>query len=73
MFAALARGVPQAGLAFAVAMMLGIAMTLWGVALATVLARESIARLVQHAGASIARVSRALDAMSALLLLAVAA
>lgn len=39
---AIGRGVPEAGLAFAVAMMTGIAFTLALVALIAVLARESL-------------------------------
>jgi ABC-type nickel/cobalt efflux system permease component RcnA len=44
MFFALSRGVPEAGLTFAVAMALGVGLTLCAVAMVTVLARDFVAR-----------------------------
>jgi ABC-type nickel/cobalt efflux system permease component RcnA len=69
MLYALARGVAAAGLAFALAMLGGIAITLAAVALATVLAREGVLRILTRHGGSIERLSRTLDALSGALLL----
>ena len=55
MFLALSRGVPEAGLTFAVAMMLGVP-TL------TVLAREWVVFLISRHGGSVERASRFLEA-----------
>jgi ABC-type nickel/cobalt efflux system permease component RcnA len=72
MFFALSRGVPEAGITFAAAMMLGIALTLSAVALAAVLARQWVLRVISHHGASLARASRFLDATAGVLLIGVA-
>jgi nickel/cobalt transporter (NicO) family protein len=69
MLYALARGVALAGLAFAAAMLAGIAITLGAVALAIVLARDGVLRLMRRHGASIEKLVRALDALSGALLL----
>jgi ABC-type nickel/cobalt efflux system permease component RcnA len=61
--------VAAAGLAFALAMLGGIAITLAAVALATVLAREGVLRILTRHGGSIERLSRTLDALSGALLL----
>ena len=53
MFLALSRGVPEAGLIFAVAMMAGVGATLALVATATVLARQWIVYLMGRHGRSI--------------------
>lgn len=69
MLYALARGVAEAGLAFAVAMLGGIAITLIAVALLAVLAREGVLRALTRHGGSIERLAGALDALSGALLL----
>ena len=69
MFLALSRGVPEAGLTFAAAMMFGVAFTLGAVAAATILARDWMLKLIDRHGGSIERISRGLDAMSGVLLL----
>jgi nickel/cobalt transporter (NicO) family protein len=71
MFLALSRGVPEAGLTFAVAMMIGVAITLAGVAAATILARDRVLALIDRQGGSVERVSRSLDAIAGVLLIAI--
>jgi ABC-type nickel/cobalt efflux system permease component RcnA len=73
MIYAISRGIPEAGLFFAFAMMIGISLTLGAVAIAATLARDRMARFVAHHGASIARVSRVLDAVAGALLIAIGA
>lgn len=73
MITALSRGVPEAGLTFAVAMMLGVGLTLAAVAAATIWARDWIMSLMVRHGASIGRVSRWLDALSGALLVVIGA
>lgn len=53
MFFALSRGVPEAGLTFTFAMMLGVGLTLALVAVVAVLARERFVGLVVRHGASL--------------------
>ena len=72
MFYALARGVPEAGLTFAVAMMIGVGAILVLVALVTVVARNWALDLMERHGASVARTSRLLDAVSGLMLVLMA-
>jgi nickel/cobalt exporter len=71
MFLALSRGVPEAGLTFAAAMLIGISVTLASVAVATTLARDRVVHLIDRHGRSVAAVSRILDATAGLLLLAI--
>ncbi|HET7717062.1 MAG TPA: ABC transporter permease [Bauldia sp.] len=73
MIYALSHGVPEAGLVFALAMLIGITLTLAGVAVATALARDRMALLVARHGTSLARTSRILDATAGILLIAVGA
>jgi nickel/cobalt transporter (NicO) family protein len=73
MFLAIARGIPQAGLTFALAMMLGIVLTLSIVAIGTVLARDAILRLLTTNKASFERISRSLDAFTGILLMTIGA
>ena len=73
MFYALSRGVPEAGVTFAVAMMLGVAFTLSAVALVTVLARDWVVSFTARHGASLDKLGRALDGASGVLLIVVAA
>jgi nickel/cobalt transporter (NicO) family protein len=70
MVLALSRGVPEAGLTFALAMVLGVGLTLGAVALATVLARDWVVLVSARHGASIAWLARILDGMAGALLLA---
>jgi len=72
MFFALSRGVPEAGITFAAAMMLGISFTLSVIALGAILARDWVLRVTSRHGASLARVSRFLDATAGVLLIGVA-
>jgi nickel/cobalt transporter (NicO) family protein len=71
MFFAISRGVPEAGLIFALAMMIGVAITLAGVVVATVLTRDQVLRFIEGRGGSIETVSRALDATAGVLLIAI--
>jgi ABC-type nickel/cobalt efflux system permease component RcnA len=64
MMYALARHVPEAGVTFAIAMMLGVTVTLASVAILAVLARERLSRVLAATGGSVARISRALDLIS---------
>lgn len=68
---AIARGVPEAGIAFAVSMLIGIALTLSAVAAATALARDRVALFLERHGGSVARVARGLDALGGALLVAI--
>jgi nickel/cobalt transporter (NicO) family protein len=69
MFLSLSSGIPEAGLVFAVAMMIGVAITLSVVAMGTVLARNRVLDLVQQRGASVERTFRLLDAITGILLI----
>jgi ABC-type nickel/cobalt efflux system permease component RcnA len=71
MFLALGRGVPEAGLMFALAMMLGVGLTLGSVAALTVLARESVVSFVARHGGSVAKASRGLEALTGAALFAI--
>ena len=71
MIYAISRGIPEAGLVFAVAMLIGISLTLGAVAIATALARDRIAHLIAHHGTSVGRLSRVLDAVAGALLIAI--
>lgn len=71
MFFALSRGVPEAGIIFAISMMLGVALTLSGVAALTVFARQQTVALFEQQGASVERLLRVLDALAGVLLIAI--
>ena len=71
MFLALARGVPEAGLTFALAMMLGVGLTLSAVAVLTVGARNTVMRLTAKHGISFDRAARIMDGVSGALLLVI--
>jgi nickel/cobalt exporter len=73
MFLALARDVPEAGLMFALAMMLGVGLTLSGIAVATILARNAVVSLMARHGASVDRLVSAFDALGGVLLIGFAA
>ena len=70
MFFALSRGVPEAGLVFALAMMLGVLATLTLVALLTTFMRDRLLTFLSHHGASLQHFARGLDGSSGLLLIA---
>ena len=71
MFFALARGVVEAGLTFAVAMAIGIAATLAAVAVLSIVARDFLVGFLTRHGESFARMMRILDATSGLLLIVI--
>lgn len=70
MFFALGRGVPEAGLTFAIAMMMGVALTLCSVAAITVLARKLVVRITVRYGTSLLTLGRILDGLAGGLLMA---
>ena len=70
MFFALARGVPEAGLVFAIAMMFGVLTTLAIVAFLAVIARDWLIDYTARHGASMLRLTRVLDGASGALLIA---
>src|SRR5215213_1083135 len=71
MFLALSRGVPEAGLTFALAMMGGVGATLALVATATVVARQWIVSFIGQHGRSIDSVSRLLEGLTGVALVAI--
>ena len=68
---AMVREIPEAGLVFALAMMLGILTTLGGVAALSVLAREALSRLIESRGKSLARASRLFEGLAGVILIAI--
>jgi nickel/cobalt exporter len=71
MVLAISRGIPEAGIAFALAMLIGIALTLSAVAIATALMRDRMALFLERHGGSVARITRGLDAVAGVLLIAI--
>jgi ABC-type nickel/cobalt efflux system permease component RcnA len=69
MFLAQSRGVPELGYAFAVTMMLGVALTLSAVAITTAFARNWLLGYLSKHGNSTVVVVRGLDVLTGLLLL----
>jgi nickel/cobalt transporter (NicO) family protein len=69
---ALSRGAPEAGLAFSVSMLLGVATILGAVAVVSAVARNSLAHVFEHHGTAIARVSRVMDALAGAALTSIA-
>jgi nickel/cobalt exporter len=69
MFLAQSRGVPELGYAFAVTMMIGVAVTLSVVAIATAFARDWLLNFIKDHGKSTALIVRSLDVLTGLLLL----
>lgn len=61
---ALSRGAPEAGLAFSLSMLLGVATILGTVAVVSAVARSSLAHLFVRHGTAIARASRILDGLA---------
>jgi nickel/cobalt transporter (NicO) family protein len=68
MFLAMSRGVPEAGLTFALSMFLGVGLTLAAVAGSVVLARTWFVTTVANHGASIERLSRVLEGLTGAML-----
>lgn len=73
MFFALARGIVEAGLTFALAMMLGVALTLSIVAVIAILARDRMVGFLSSHGMAVERLTRSLDATAGLLLIGIGA
>jgi nickel/cobalt transporter (NicO) family protein len=71
MFLALARGVPEAGLTFALAMMTGVGLTLAAVAALVILSRDWFVGVVTTHGASMQRMSRLLEGLTGAALVAI--
>ncbi|MES0022395.1 MULTISPECIES: ABC transporter permease [unclassified Mesorhizobium] len=69
---AITRGVPQAGVAFAVTMMLGVAFTLSVVALAAVFFRQQLVRLLETQPRVVDVITRAIQILAGLVLVIVA-
>lgn len=69
---AIARGVPLAGVAFAFAMMIGIALVLATVAVIAVLFRRWLVRLVETKGVYLHVAARVTEALSGIVLMAIA-
>jgi len=73
MFFATSRGVPEAGLTFAFAMVIGVGLVLCAVAIASVWARDAVVRLVEGRGIALNAVIRGVDAFAGFALLLLAA
>lgn len=69
MFLAQSRGVPELGYLFAATMMLGVALTLSIVAMATAFARDRLLILAERHGNSVAFLTRGLDLLTGALLI----
>jgi len=69
---AISRGVPEAGVVFAIAMMLGVAVTLSGVVLLAVLFRQQVTRLLEHRPALLRGLSRGLEGLAGVVLVSLA-
>lgn len=61
MVLAMSRGVPEAGLVFAAAMMIGVALTLSGVAALSILAHRTFERIFVSHGVAMANAARGLE------------
>ena len=71
MFFALSRGVPEAGIVFAVAMMLGVLATLATVAALTIFMRDRLMNLMGQYGGSLHTLTRLLDGAAGALLIVI--
>lgn len=69
MFLAQSRGVPELGYTFALAMMIGVALTISIVAMVTAFARDRFLALAEKHGNSISALTRGFDVITGLLLL----
>jgi ABC-type nickel/cobalt efflux system permease component RcnA len=67
---AISHGVPQAGIAFAVTMMLGVAVTLSAVTLAAASFRQQLIRLLETRPHIVATVTRTIQLAAGLVLVA---
>lgn len=72
MFYATSKGVPEAGLTFAMAMLLGVGSVLVVVALLSALARRHVAALTSRHGVTLGQASRMIDIGAGLLLVTLA-
>lgn len=70
---AIARGVPEAGLAFAAGMMAGVGITLSAVALSAAVFRLQLTRLLETRPKLMTQVSRAIEGLGGAVLIAIAA
>lgn len=70
---AISRGVPEAGVAFAAVMMIGVALVLGTVALAAVLFRQQLLRLLATRPRTVDAVTRSIQVLAGLILVVVAA
>lgn len=69
---AISRGVPEAGIAFAATMMAGVAATLSVVAMLAVFFRAQLVRLVATRPSTLAAITRSIEGLAGLVLVAVA-
>src|SRR5436190_11795214 len=69
---ALSRNDPEAGLAFSVSMLLGVATILGAVAVVSAVTRNSLAHVFEHHGTAIDKVSRVMDALAGIALTSIA-
>ena len=72
MFYALSLGVPEAGLTFAVSMLLGVGLVLTLVTVASVLARQFVVAMMETRGVAMSLVVRGVDAIAGIILLSLA-
>jgi ABC-type nickel/cobalt efflux system permease component RcnA len=71
MFLALACGVPEAGLTFALSLLLGVGLTLAAVAALVILARTWLIAVAAHHGASMRRMSRLMEGLTGVMLVTI--
>lgn len=69
---AISRGVPQAGVAFAVTMMMGVALVLSLVAITTILFRQSVVHLIEGRPVLLERITRGMEGIVGLTLMIIA-
>jgi ABC-type nickel/cobalt efflux system permease component RcnA len=69
---AISRGVPEAGVAFAVTMTMGVALTLSVVAAATILFRQSIVHVIENRAVLLDSIRRAIEGTAGLALTVIA-
>lgn len=69
---AMVRGVPQAGLAFAGTMMIGVALTLSAIAVVAILCRDRLLHLMAHRAAILDRSARIVEGVAGMLLMVLA-
>ena len=69
---ALSRNAPEAGLAFSISMLLGVATILGAVALVSAVARSALVQLFDRHGTAIVQISRGLDALAGAALMSIA-